>query len=90
MQSGGFSTISSSQLLTHEEELPVDHQIMRGDHFFGLEEGIADLLVQLGPVCISQEIPATFGDSIFPVIGHKTISTCVRPMVGITGHDRTD
>ena len=41
------------QVLAHEEELLIDHQIMGGDYFFGLEEGIADLLVQLGIVIIA-------------------------------------
>ena len=41
------------QMLAHEEELLIDHQIMGGDYFFGLEEGIADLLVQLGIVLIA-------------------------------------
>ena len=43
------------QMLAHKEELLVKHQIKGGNHFFGLEEGIADLLVQLGIVFIAQK-----------------------------------
>ena len=67
-----FLPYYSARYLPLKKKLLVKHQIVGGDHFFGLEEGITDLLIQFGVIFIAQKFSNAVRALDFPVVGHKT------------------